>query len=202
MRPCQGRDGSSILPSRTEEMRSKTILVIILILIILSTILFLNKLRFKDYLVFTREQSAESLYNNKEVGYALKYPKNWFLKDITYDSRDEISDKWESVVLFSDKPIMKNREAGHLPSYGLLVTVSSDWNYQQLSCSNVKSISENAGSVKINDQEYDRCLDLGIGGGYYYVNLVNNGKLYSFSYPKDLIDESTANMIISSFSSK
>lgn len=197
MRPCQGRDGSSILPSRTEEMRSKTVLISILILIILLAGFFLNRLIVKDYPVFTREQSFENFYNNKEAGYTLKYPKNWFLKDITFDSGDEISGKWENVVLLSDKPIIGGREAMSLPSYGLLVLFSIN-NSQIMDCQNIRGISEPAGKIFIAGRERERCLDIA-ANDTYVIQFEIGKNMYTFLYPKNLMDEVLVNKIISSF---
>jgi hypothetical protein len=136
------------------------------------------------------------VYENTIDGYQFTYPKSWNVKDIT--SKDNTEVKGSRIVLVSDKPINKNREALHLPSYGLLLYIKSPYTAREAQCTYVKGVLKPEGTISIQGEEFTRCLDLSVADGIYNVLIPKGNRLLVIQYSKDFPDIQMLEKVVSS----
>lgn len=114
-------------------------------------------------------------YHNDQYGFEVKYPIDWFEKDITYDPNDDVKFNGQ-IIMLDTQPIIHNREAMHLPSRGLIIRTEKYTN-QDTTCSKESLKIE---TVVIDGTSLQRCkTDF---GSSYTIYAIKNGMYYSFSY--------------------
>lgn len=141
-----------------------------------------------NYIKNQKNETDEWKIYESGYDYQLKYPKNWFQKDITYDPNDE-SLLAENIIMFDDKPIEHNREAHHLPTGGLIISIKPyNTFYEVIKCPEGQTLKID--SIIISGEVYNRCK-VEFGKSFYTISFVKskkiytNPKLYSISYPAE-----------------
>lgn len=133
-------------------------------------------------------------YRNEEYGFEVKYPGDWYFKNITQDPSDDIKVA-DSITTFDSMPILRNRQAFRLPDRGLKILIGDSSYTKAISCYRV---SDQNSAIFIGGKSYAGCqIEFGIK--FFSTSFIHDDVSYHITYPSETVDTNTINQILSTF---